>query len=100
MVRKRQWLSEHPFGTMKRAFNQGYMLTRGIDKVGAEISLTVLAYNIKRVINIVGLDRLIGAVGAMNKASSVKVKGKYYMRRLMDYLNIIKHVYVITFHTV
>jgi len=76
MVRKRQWLSEHPFGTMKRAFNQGYMLTRGIDKVGAEISLTVLAYNIKRVINIVGLDRLIEAVVAMNKASSVKVKGK------------------------
>jgi len=52
------------------------------------------------VINIVGLDRLIEVVGAMNKASSVKVKGKYCMRRLMGYLNIIKHVYVITFHTV
>ena len=71
-----------------------------IDKVGAEISLTVLAYNIERVINIVGLDRLIEAVGAMNKDSSVKVKGEYYMRRIRDHLKIIKHVYVITFHTV
>ncbi|MDI6886286.1 MAG: IS1182 family transposase [archaeon] len=61
-VKKRQWLSEHPFGTIKRAFNQGYMLMRGIEKVGAEISLSVLAYNMKRVINIVGLRGLIAAV--------------------------------------
>ncbi len=45
---------------------------RGIDKVGAEISLTVLAYNIKRVINIVGLNRLIEAVEARNKAHRLR----------------------------
>lgn len=59
----RQWLSEHPFGTIKRSMNQGYLLLKGLKKVAAEISLTVLAYNIKRVINIVGLKRLIEAVG-------------------------------------
>lgn len=59
----RQWLSEHPFGTIKRSMNQGYLLLKGLKKVAAEISLTVLAYNIKRVLNIVGLKRLIEAVG-------------------------------------
>jgi len=58
-MKKRQWLSEHPFGTIKRGFDQGYMLTRGIEKVGAEISLSILAYNIKRTINIVGVRKLI-----------------------------------------
>ncbi len=99
MVRKRQWLSEHPFGTMKRAFNQGYTLMKGMDKVGAELSLTVLTYNIKRVINIIGMDKLIEAVGAMNKTSPVK-EGKYYVHRTMDYSNTIKQVYVTTSHTV
>lgn len=59
----RQWLSEHPFGTIKRSMNQGYLLLKGLKKVAAEISLTVLAYNIKRVINIVGIKGLIEAVG-------------------------------------
>ena len=61
-VKMRQWLSEHPFGTMKRGFNQGYLLLKGLAKVGAEISLTVLSYNIKRAINIVGLPALLSAV--------------------------------------
>ncbi|GBE54016.1 MAG TPA: hypothetical protein ENH28_05505 [Euryarchaeota archaeon] len=47
-MKRQQGLSEHPFGTIKRAFNQGYMLMKGEDKVGAEMSLTVLAYNIKK----------------------------------------------------
>jgi len=58
-VKKRQWLSEHPFGTIKRSMNQGYLLLRGLDKVAAEVSLIILAYNIKTVINIVGLKAMI-----------------------------------------
>lgn len=38
------------------------MLMKGIEKVGAEISLTMLAYDITRVINIVGLKKLIAEV--------------------------------------
>jgi hypothetical protein len=33
-----------------------------LDKVGAEMSLTVLSYNLKRVINILGVEKLIQAV--------------------------------------
>ena len=61
-VRMRQWLSEHPFGTVKRGFNQGYMLLKGLSKVRAEMGLTFLAYNIKRAINIMGVEALIAGV--------------------------------------
>lgn len=61
-VKMRQWLSEHPFGTIKRAWNQGYMLMKGLDKVRGEASLTVIAYNMKRAINILGVQDLISAV--------------------------------------
>ena len=62
VMRQRALLSEHPFGTMKRGMDQGYFLLRGLEKVKAEFSLTVLAYNLKRVIRIVGVPQLLAAV--------------------------------------
>src|SRR3989441_9579548 len=62
LMRRRQQLSEPPFGTIKRAMGHGYFLMRGLNKVGAEMSLTVLSYNIKRVINIIGVKKMIEAV--------------------------------------
>lgn len=61
-MKKRKELAEHPFGTMKRGMNSGYYLMRGINKVAAEMSLTVLGYNIKRVMNILGVEKMIEAV--------------------------------------
>ncbi|MBM3120438.1 MAG: IS1182 family transposase [Chloroflexi bacterium] len=61
-VRMRQWLSEHSFGTIKRGFNQGYMLLKGLSKVRGETGLTFLAYNIKRAVNILGVEALLAAV--------------------------------------
>jgi Transposase DDE domain len=60
--RKRQPLVEHPFGTMKRWMEQGYFLMRRKEKVATEMSLTVLAYNLKRVLNLVGTQKLIAAL--------------------------------------
>ena len=62
VMRRRQQLSEPPFGTIKRAMGHSYFLMRGLDKVGAEMSLTVLSYNLKRVINILGVKKMIAAV--------------------------------------
>jgi hypothetical protein len=59
---QRKMLAEHPFGTMKRAMDQGHFLLKGLTKVRGEFSLTVLAYNLKRVINIVGVPRLLAAL--------------------------------------
>jgi transposase len=61
-LRLRSGLVEHPFGTMKRWMNQGYFLMRTKKKVAAEFSLTALAYNIKRVINQVGVLKMIEAI--------------------------------------
>jgi transposase len=53
---------EHPFGSIKQWMNQGAFLMRGLDKVRAEFSLTALAYNLRRAINLVGVQELIRAV--------------------------------------
>jgi transposase len=61
-MKQRKALAEHPFGTMKRGMDAGYFLLRGLEKVRAEMSLTVLAYNLKRAINLLGVPALIAAV--------------------------------------
>jgi transposase len=61
-LKRRKEIAEHPFGTMKRTMNQGYFLTRGLEKVKAEMSLTVTAYNMKRVLNILGVKRMVQAL--------------------------------------
>lgn len=61
-MKKRKTLAEHPFGTIKTNMNQGSFLTRGMHKVKGELSLTALAYNVKRVINVVGVEKMIEAM--------------------------------------
>jgi hypothetical protein len=51
---KRKNMVEHPFGTVKRTLGFSYFLTRGTDNVRTESLLHFLAYNMKRLINIVG----------------------------------------------
>jgi transposase len=53
---------EHPFGSIKQWMNQGAFLMRGLEKVRGEFSLTALAYNLRRVLNIVGFGELMTAV--------------------------------------
>lgn len=60
---KRKEIAEHLFGTMKRAFNQGYLLLKGLRKVNGEVGFTMLAYNMRRAINILGARRLISSIG-------------------------------------
>ena len=55
---------EHPFGTLKAWMGATHFLTRTLDKVRTEMSLHVLAYNIKRMITILGVGPLIAAIRA------------------------------------
>ena len=59
IMRRRKALVEHPFGTIKVAMNHDRLLLKGIGKVGTEIKLTVLSYNLKRVMNILGISAMI-----------------------------------------
>lgn len=58
----RQALVEHPFGTIKRGFQQGHLLLKGLRKTTGEMGLTLTAYNLRRVLNIAGTRRLIAEV--------------------------------------
>jgi hypothetical protein len=60
-VKERKSIVEHPFGTIKRAMEAGYCLTKGKGNVSGEFALTFLAYNMKRVINILGVGNLLKA---------------------------------------
>ncbi len=57
--KKRQMIVEHPFGTSKRGWDAGYYLTRRLEKVTTETALTYFAYNFRRVINIMGVERML-----------------------------------------
>lgn len=62
IMRRRKAIIEHCFGTIKRSLGYDYFLCRGMGKVATEVNLTVLAYNLKRVCNLVGVKNLIAAV--------------------------------------
>jgi transposase len=61
---RRRETVEHPFGTIKQWMNQGVFLMRGLENVRAEFSLTAMAYNLRRVLNIVGVPDLMVALAA------------------------------------
>ena len=61
----RMGVSEHPFGTIKRAMGEDHFLLRGLAKVEAEFSLMCLGYNITRATNLLGFERLMGLMGGV-----------------------------------
>ena len=58
----RKCLSEHPFGTIKRALGQYYFLLKGFAKVKAEMALFCLSYNLRRAISLRGVPALLAAL--------------------------------------
>ena len=63
MMRIRRATVEHPFGTLKAWMGSTHFLTKTLDRVNTEMSLHVLAYNMKRMMNIFGTKTLIEAMG-------------------------------------
>ena len=53
---------EHPFGTIKGWMGATHLLTRRLKRVSTEMSLQMLAYNMKRVIAILGVKPLMEAI--------------------------------------
>jgi transposase len=63
-MRVRRQTAEHPFGTLKAWMGATHFLTRTLKRVSTEMSLHVLAYNMKRVIAILGVGPLMAAIRA------------------------------------
>jgi hypothetical protein len=58
----RREMVEHPFGTIKWLMGYPRFLLRGIRKAKAELALAVMSYNLKRVINILGVAAVLQAL--------------------------------------
>lgn len=67
MMILRKSMAEHPFGTLKRGMDMSYFLLKGLEKVRGEFSLSVLAYNLRRLINLVGVEYLLEVLQRRNQ---------------------------------
>jgi transposase/macrodomain Ter protein organizer (MatP/YcbG family) len=63
-MRQRRETAEHPFGTLKMRMGATHFLMRRLPKVATEMALHVLAYNLTRVMNIMGIQPLMAAIQA------------------------------------
>jgi transposase len=63
-MRQRREAVEHPFGTIKMRMGATHFLMKTLPKVACEMALHVLAYNLTRVLNILGIQPLMAALRA------------------------------------
>jgi hypothetical protein len=63
-MRERRETVEHPFGTIKSWMGATHFQMKTLKNVGTEMALHVLAYNMKRVISILGVGGLMEAIRA------------------------------------
>jgi hypothetical protein len=66
MMSVRKSVVEHVFGSIKRPFDMGYLLLRGFSKVWGEVGLALLAYNLRRALNLLGPGSLIQALASFS----------------------------------
>ena len=62
LFQRRMELSEHPFGVIKSVWGYGQFLCRGIEKTSGEAALAFLAFNLRRAINIMGINNLSDSI--------------------------------------
>jgi len=59
LYKRRQSIVEHPYGTLKRQWGFSYILTKkGINRASSDVGLMLIAYNLRRIVNILTRDRL------------------------------------------
>jgi Transposase DDE domain len=63
-MRVRRETVEHPFGTIKARMGATHFLMKTLPHVATEMALSVLAYNLTRVMNIIGIKPLMAAIAA------------------------------------
>jgi hypothetical protein len=65
LMARRKAIAEHPFGTLKCRAGYRHFLVRGFEKVRGEWSLIALCYNFTRLLNILGINRLIEVIASI-----------------------------------
>ncbi len=58
--KRRQAIVEHPYGTIKRQWGFNYIMTKkGIQRASSDVGLILVAYNLRRILNTLGKERLM-----------------------------------------
>jgi len=66
LYKRRQTIVEHPYGTIKRQWGFSYILTKeGIKRASADVGFMFIAYNLRRIISILGKDQLMKYLGIL-----------------------------------
>jgi hypothetical protein len=73
-MRLRRQTVEHPYGTIKLWMGSAHFLTRTLKHVSTEMSLHILAYNMKRVMKLLGVNTLIEAIKAWNASNGRQIE--------------------------
>ena len=71
-MRQRRETVEHPFGTIKARMGATHFLMKTLPKVATEMALHVLAYNLTRVMNIMGIQPLVAVMRAQSPPTCVR----------------------------
>lgn len=95
---QRQAIVEHPFGTMKRQWGFDHIMTKKTkNHAAADVGFIFIAYNLKRIMNIIGIEKLMLIISSFSTKYSLKMFKKkfndyiYFRKQLkIDYLNILK----------
>ena len=98
LYKKRQTIVEHPFGTIKRQWGFNYILTkRGMNRASSDVGLVFIAYNLRRIVNILTRDQLqkylkmlLALFLDINDRIRVKLnqfKPSEYLKWIMQYKN-------------
>ncbi|WP_067561226.1 IS1182 family transposase [Halofilum ochraceum] len=81
-MRRRAEMSEHPFATGKRWLGWDHFLVRGLERVNGELGLVMLAYNFRRVLNVLGPRALRAAIAARARHRSARSRSGAAITRL------------------
>jgi len=75
---QRQAIVEHPFGTMKRQWGFDHIITKKtMKRASADVGFIFIAYNLKRIMNIIGLEKLIQMITSLISSKNKDKSGLY-----------------------
>lgn len=86
LYKRRQALVEHPFGTMKRQWGFDHIMTKKTrERASADVGFIFIAYNLRRIINIIGKKQLMAYLRAfLASRIAAKTAIKAYLRSIVE----------------
>ena len=94
LYKRRQALVEHPFGTMKRQWGFDYIMTKKtIERASADVGFIFIAYNLRRIINIIGIKQLMAFMKAcLASALALKALIHVYLHIMVEIQQVLTQI--------